>query len=261
MRERTGSKEAVGTWFPNMAPTHTPHSSHPSPCRRQRGKPALPPPRQHTRTLPPLTSGATNCIYLLIMNALLSPQRAVSQPLPSREQATGASGTAAGARGGQGGGWGQPPQPRGGRQRRPSQAGAARPPRRLRLAGKPHPTAPPDRGGVLGTPKGSHLAPHPVSGFPPAPSPLAPSGRAGPPSRAVPPWWAPSAALPRQELPEAGQNGRREEVKDRERSGTGAPQRQPGEGSLRGGPPSWTKPAGPGHRPAPAVAAPAPARR
>ncbi|KQK74676.1 hypothetical protein AAES_153929 [Amazona aestiva] len=86
-------------------------------------------------------------------NAPLNPQRAAPCPRRSRQAGSG------------GGGRGQSPQPLVGR-RRPSQAVAARRRRRLPHAGKPHPAAPPERGGVLGTPKESHLAPHPPWGHP-----------------------------------------------------------------------------------------------
>lgn len=239
---------------------HTPRAPRTPPRAAGSGINPLPlrPGSTHAR-FPSATSRATNCIYFLITNALLSPQRSVSPPLPSREQATGGPETAAGGAGRRAHGAGErrgaaAASARGGRQRRPSQAGAAQRPRRLPHAGKPHPAAPPDRGGVLGTPKESHLAPHPhggVSARPFArPPPLAPSGRGGPPSRL-------RAGFPLQLC--LGRSslgwGRRKLWVG---SGAGPGLRS---GSLRGGRASRVKPLGPGHRPAPAVAAPAPARR
>lgn len=198
-------------------------------------------------------SSAPNSIYFLITNALL-PHSALL-PVAARPGAGGRrAGVGAGDTGGRSGagpggcaGRGQPPQPRGGRQRGPSLAGAARPPRRLPHGGKPPPAAPPGRGGVLGTPKGSHLAPRPRVGVSAHPAPPAPSGRGGPLSRSVPPRRAPPAVLPREELPGVGE----EEVTGRERSGAG-----PG---LRGASPAEQgELAGSGHRPSPNVAAPAP---
>lgn len=208
---------------------------------------------------PPVTSSATNCIYFLIANALPSPQRCRPEGGEGRAGGGGPGGAGAAVGGSRlspaaGGGGGR--ARRGQHGRRGGSRTQGNPTQRPLLA----------EAGFWGPHRNPTSPPTPMSGLPPAPSPAlrrrlprggegrrpAPSRRAG-----LPPGSAASGGAAR------GGGGRPGRGKLRVGSGAGPGLRgaSPGEGSLRGGPPSGAKPAGPGHRPAPAVAAPAPARR
>lgn len=266
---------------------------HPSPRRRQRDKPAPrpPPPLRPaaTHASPSVRSGATNCVYFLITTAPLS-LTARCPPGNGREsERDGGWGREAAAgrrsgvwRGGGGGGGRLSPAAggSGGRARRgqhgsrggsgsqgnPTQrsllaeAGFCGPQRNPTSIDSPPPVPVPQN-------TTDHRRPAPAAGLPPASFCAAGSLGAGrarrpAPSRRAGPGSSGKVCLGRS-CPAVGEDGRSRRRELGVGRGAGAPQRRvPAEG-VPAGRPAERGEAGrsPGTRPAPAVAAPAPARR